>query len=102
MLYYLYHHRGNTAQYPYLIDIQNDIIEMLNTRLVIPLFDSHWLQKALPERLNPLIHINGHAFVLMTHQMASVPKSLLGKKLIHLKNEREKIKQAIDLLIDGF
>ncbi|MDD9341375.1 MAG: CcdB family protein [Providencia heimbachae] len=102
MQYHVYLNRGDRIRYPYLLDIQSDIIDILNTRLVIPLYDSKLVQKPLPERLNPIIYIDTHAFILMTHQMASVPLSVLGKKVIYIENEREKIKQAIDLLIDGF
>lgn len=56
----------------------------------------------LPTRLNPLIEIDGQSFVIMTHQMASVAKSLLGSEVADAISSRDQIKRAIDLLIDGF
>ncbi|WP_272675423.1 MULTISPECIES: CcdB family protein [unclassified Providencia] len=34
--------------------------------------------------------------------MACVPHSLLGKEIVDLSSQRDTIKHAIDLLIDGF
>ncbi len=41
------------GQIPIFTDIQSNIIDILNTRLVIPLFDSRLVKKPLPVRLNP-------------------------------------------------
>ncbi|NHX34486.1 cytotoxin, partial [Escherichia coli] len=60
------------------------------------------VKKPLPTRLNPQLFINGQVFVLMTHQMACVPRSLLGKEIVDLSCQRDTIKHAIDLLINGF
>ena len=38
MQYTVYRNPGNSQAYPYLLDIQSDIIGELNTRLVIPPF----------------------------------------------------------------
>ncbi|MEX0423608.1 CcdB family protein [Providencia rettgeri] len=102
MQYHLYQNRDDAIKYPYLLDIQSDIIDILNTRLVIPLFDSRLVKKPLPARLNPQLFINRQVFILMTHQMACVPLSLLGKEIIDLTHQRDTIRQAVDLLIDGF
>ncbi|MCL0004029.1 CcdB family protein [Providencia rettgeri] len=60
------------------------------------------VKKTLSVRLNPQLSINGQVFILMTHQMACVPHSLLGKKIVDLSCQRDTIKHAIDLLINGF
>ncbi|MGX2012917.1 CcdB family protein, partial [Enterobacter asburiae] len=36
--YYVYKNTGRITVYPYLLDVQSDIIGMRNTRVVIPLF----------------------------------------------------------------
>ncbi|MEY0434904.1 CcdB family protein [Providencia huaxiensis] len=102
MQYCLYQNRDDAIKYPYLLDIQSNIIDILNTRLVIPLFDSRLVKKPLPAHLNPQLVINGQFFILMTHQMACVPLSLLGKEIVDLTHQRDTIKHAIDLLINGF
>ncbi|HEM6920569.1 TPA: CcdB family protein [Providencia rettgeri] len=102
MQYCLYQNREDTVKHPYLLDIQSNIIDILNTLLVIPLFDSRLAKKPLPTYLNPQLFSNGQVFVLMTHQMACVPHSLLGKEIVDLNCQQNTIKHAIDLLIDGF
>ncbi|MTC24778.1 hypothetical protein GKR64_18110 [Providencia sp. wls1938] len=61
---------------------QLQLIHDLITRLIIPLFDTHHLQAALPIRLNPIINIEGQPYVLMTHLMSAISKSMLGKEII--------------------
>lgn len=53
MQYRLYQNRDDAIKYPYLLDIQSNTIDLLNTRLVIPLFDSRLVKKPLPARLTP-------------------------------------------------
>lgn len=48
MQYTVYRNPGNSQAYPYLLDIQSDIIGELNTRTVIPL---HRLKKEPRPRL---------------------------------------------------
>ena len=72
MQYTVYRNTGNSQAYPYLLDIQSDLIGELNTRLVIPL---HLLKKgasAPVARLTPVIQVEGYDVILMTHEMASV------------------------------
>lgn len=102
MQYHLYQNRGDTVRAPYLVDIQSDIIDILNTRLVIPLYDSDLFHQPVPDKLTPRLSIHGHDYILMTHLMAAVPQSILGKEIKNLSDEKERIKKAVDLLIDGF
>ncbi|MGR3806446.1 toxin CcdB [Pasteurella testudinis DSM 23072] len=101
MQYMLYRNRSN-INYPYLVDVQSDIIGNLNTRLVIPLFPLKLFQARPAERLNPVIHIEGEDYLLMTHEMASVRTTLLGDEVASLLSQRQLIKNAIDFLLDGF
>ncbi|MTB44335.1 hypothetical protein GKR47_01540 [Providencia sp. wls1950] len=61
---------------------QLQLIHDLTTRLIIPLFDTRHQQAALPIRLNPIINIEGQPYVLMTHLMSAISKSMLGKEII--------------------
>ncbi|EIF9275462.1 CcdB family protein [Escherichia coli] len=38
MQYRIYRNAGRSDAYPYLLDVQSDIIDELSTRLAIPLF----------------------------------------------------------------
>lgn len=87
--------------YPYFIDIQNSLLSDLNSRLVIPLSPHTALQNTDVKRLCPVMHIDDGNFVLLTHQMTSVPKSILKTEVTSLENSRYEILAAIDMLISG-
>ncbi|MFJ1227966.1 CcdB family protein [Yersinia proxima] len=102
MQFTVYHNLGNSRDYPYLVDVQSDLIDVLTTRLVIPLFPISKIRTQLPERLCPVIDVAGEKFAVMTHEMASIRRSLLGKVAGNASSDRGQIKNAIDFLIDGF
>ncbi|MCF6212053.1 MAG: CcdB family protein [Gammaproteobacteria bacterium] len=92
---------SSNETYPYFIDIQNSLLSDLNSRLVIPLSAHDTLSNTDAKRLCPVIRIDEDNFVLLTHQMTSVPKSILKTKVISLENIRHEILGAIDMLISG-
>lgn len=87
--------------YPYFVDVQNSLLSDLNTRLVIPFAKPSSLNNAEVERLCPLIPINGRNYVLLSHQLTSVPISALSKEEVSIEPYRYEILDAIDMLITG-
>ena len=83
---------------PYLVDIQNDILSSLDTRIVIPLVFS----LAKVDVLTKELKINDETLYLYTDQIATVPLSLLSEKVCSLKEQSEDIKNSIDFLVCGF
>ncbi len=83
---------------PYLLDIQNDILKDLTTRVVIPLIITN---KAI-NFLNPKFTINQIDVILSTTELASIPMEILGNKVCSLKDKREEIIGAVDFLVTGF
>lgn len=102
MQYTVYQNNGNSRDYPFLLEIQSDIIDDLNTRLAIPLYPLTGLRSQAPLRLTPLLEINGEPYLLLTHAMASVRKSQLGAEVCSVEQYRYQIKSALDFLLDGF
>lgn len=102
MQYRVYRNNGNSRSYPYVIDVQSDIIDDLHTRLVIPLFPLDKLNGRPVQRLNPVLSVEGDDYVVMTHEMASVRLSHLGEGVMDAQTYRKEIKDAIDFLVDGF
>lgn len=85
----------------YLLDVQANILDHLNTRLVVPLLP----MSAAPQpaaTLNPVFHIAGSAMVMATQFMAAVPTSLLKLPEGSLESCRDEITTAIDFLLQGF
>ncbi|GGD35755.1 hypothetical protein GCM10012288_07130 [Malaciobacter pacificus] len=83
---------------PYLLNVQNDILKSLNTRVVIPLVrDLKGVQGLTKELI-----INDEKVYLTTAQMGAVMISELKQKVVSLEDEKEEIKNSIDFLIYGF
>ena len=87
--------------YPYFIDIQTNLLDSLNSRAVIPLTPVKNVSKEYPKNLCPTISIDNKDFALLTHQITSVPISLLKRKTISAKEHRTDIISAIDFLATG-
>ena len=87
--------------FPYLLDVQADILDNLPTRVVVPLVKSSLLKKVAPV-LNPILKIASAEVVMVTPQIAGVPVRILGKRVSSLKEERKTIIAALDMLVVGY
>jgi CcdB protein. len=88
--------------YPLLIDIQNALLDSLDTKLVIPLvLFSKYESKPIKE-LMPVISINGKKYIVLTPLQAGINKKFLGNIVADLSSYRQDIISAIDFLITGF
>ena len=83
---------------PYLLNIQNDILDSINTRIVIPLVKDKNDFKGLTKEFT----IENQKVYLTTSQMGAVHKNELKTKITTLTNQKEEIKNSIDFLIYGF
>ena len=86
------------SEIPYFVDIQHNVINELNTRLVIPIYSNI---KAL-KKLNISCEVDGEVLTILTNKMTSVPSYLLDEKVANLKQHRDEIIASIDFLITGF
>lgn len=85
----------------YLLDVQTNILDHLNTRMVVPLLPLTSAPQPA-KTLNPVFEIAGTAVVMVTQFMAAVPTSLLKLPEINLESHRNEITAALDLLFQGF
>ena len=87
--------------YPFIIDIQNDLISDIATRIVIPLGKlSHFINNKM-KGLTPLITYESENYILLTPQVTSMPENLLKDPVGTLKSMRDEIISAIDFAITG-
>jgi toxin CcdB len=82
--------------------VQSDLLDELQTRVVIPLSKVSALTKSPVSQLTPLLEFEGVAYVLVTPQLAGVAQSELGPATGSLANHRNKILAAMDFLLLGF
>lgn len=53
MQFTVYYNTHPTSSYPYLLDVQSDLIDVLSTRLVVPLYLLDKVRTKIPARLCP-------------------------------------------------
>ena len=87
--------------YPFIIDVQDALLDGLNSRVVIPLTPLSDIEKSYPKNLCPEITIAGNEYSLLTHQMASVSTRTLSHCEGSLADFRNMIISAIDFLFTG-
>ena len=91
----------NTAGEGCLINIQSDLLDGLNTRIVVPLLPLADAPKAA-QSLNPVFEVEGTELVMVTQFMAAVPQGELEAPIGNLANQHQEISLALDMLFLGF
>lgn len=86
---------------PYLLNVQSDLLEELATRVVVPLYPAASMKGKTLKTLTPDFEIEGKQYVMVTPQLAGIPKKLLGANVADLSSKRNEIMAALDLLITG-
>ena len=85
----------------YLLDVQSDLLDAMNTKVVVPLF---FLSDA-PEpanSLNPIFEIEGNQVVMVTQFLAAVPVAILKDPKANLSEYFAEITRALDMVFQGF
>jgi toxin CcdB len=91
----------SAAAIPYLLEVQSDLLESVTTRVVVPL--ALRSERGRPARyLNPEFRIEGVDVVMVTEQIAGIPKRALGEEVTSLAQHRDQIMDAMDFLLRGF
>jgi len=93
--------KDTNKAYPYFVDIQNSLLDTLNSRVVIPLTPASKSENDYPKNLCPIIKLRNKNYALLTHQLASVSTNFLKKNEGSLKSRRAEIVGAIDFLVTG-
>ena len=93
--------RTKTA-FPLLVDVQTDLLEDLQTRVVIPLTQTAALIRRPLTHVMPVLPFDGEDYVLMTPQLAGIARSDLGALAGSLADQRQVILAAMDFLLTGF
>ncbi len=86
---------------PYFLDVQNDHIQGLKTRVLIPL----WRADALPHcmnELNPELEVAGLKVVMDTPSIGAVPTHTLKKAVANVGTHQWAIQNALDSLFGGY
>lgn len=85
----------------WLLDLQSDLLDGLNTRVVAPLL-ARADAPAPARRLNPVFLVAGVEAVMLTQFLAAVPVAILGPRIASLAGEQDAITAAVDMVFQGF
>jgi len=84
-----------------LVDLQADFLDVLKTRIVVPLLPAMETDWNLG-RLNPRFEIGGQLYVMATQRMAAIAVSEIGEAVVNLAQQHDRIIAATDFLFQGF
>lgn len=92
---------GERRRTPYLLDVQNDFIDGLATRVVVPLRTPTAFGPRA-RNLNPLLSAQGSELVLDTAAFGALPVSELRKPLENLRQHQTLVSEALDALFGAY
>ena len=88
-------------QYPFVVDIQSDLLGSLATRMVVPLAITQLASSDVPRSLCPMFQVQGLQLMLLPFEAAPLPKSLLKTDVQSLKRFASEIVAAMDAMMSG-
>jgi len=88
-------------QYPYVVDMQSNLLSSLATRLVAPLAVTTLLPHSVPPRLCPMLLVEGKSLMLVAFEAAPLERRLLKNKVASVKERASDIVAAMDAVMSG-
>ncbi len=86
---------------PYFLDLQNDFIDGLDTRVAVPLRASHAFKVRLRD-LHPQLEVEGNKVIMDTPALAAIPVRELRRPVANLAAQRLAIQNALDTLFGAW
>ena len=87
--------------YPYVVDVQSDLLSALATRMVVPLAVTALASQNLPRQLCPLISVNDKPLMLVPFEAAPLDKRLLKAEITSIRDRSHEIIAAMDAGLSG-
>ena len=87
--------------YPFVVDVQSELLSSLATRMVVPLAVTALAAKDLPRRLCPIIMVNNMPLMLVPFEAAPLDKRLLKTGVTSVRDRSHEIVAAMDSVLSG-
>ena len=87
-------------QVPYLLLLQADLFDELETRVVAPLIPADRYGPRL-DWLNPTVRVGKIEYVVSMAELAGVPAFIIGDPVDSAESKRHEVISALDFLITG-
>jgi toxin CcdB len=88
-------------QYPFVIDVQSNLLSSLATRMVVPLAVTSLAAKELPQRLCPVFTVRRKYLMLVPFEAAPLDKRLLKTEVSSIRDRASDIIAAMDAVMSG-
>jgi toxin CcdB len=85
----------------YVLDVQADLLNDLQTRVVVPLIPVNSGFRPIAE-INPVFELAGAPHILMAQSIGSVPARALRRPAMSLAAHHDTVTRALDVLLLGF
>ncbi len=92
---------ARSKRYPFLLDIQADLLRDLATHVVVPLTPLKRLHGKPITRLNPVVTVDGVEHAILFQELAAIPVAAIGNAVGNLRSHRDDLIAALDLLFTG-
>lgn len=93
----------NAATTPYLLEVQCNLLDELESCVVIPMRRlDHFASARLPTLLTPVFEVEGQSCLLETPKLAAVPRRLLKDRVASLASAQNQITGALAFLFQGY
>lgn len=98
----IYRNRAaSKGQYPFLLDVQSDILTGLQLRVVVPLAKQSEMRGPLLRGLLQVLDVNGVPLVMLTPMLAAIDRASLSEPVASALPQRAEIIAALDMLFTG-
>ncbi len=87
--------------YPFVVDIQSNLLDDLRTTVVIPVSPLSAVSEMPISRLCPIVAIENEKYVAFTQQVAGIDRKILGPQVANLSGYRSDFIAAIEVVISG-
>lgn len=92
---------SSRKRFPYLLDVQADLLQALATTVVVPLGPRAEAEERTLSRLMPVLRLDGQEVVAHTPQLAGIARRHVGRHVGNVAHARDDIVAALDLLFTG-
>lgn len=82
-----------------VVDLQTDLIGIEASRIVAPLREAG--RYATFPGLTPRVEVEGRGWIVRVQELAAIPGAELRDRVTSLAADRDALKRALDILIDG-
>jgi toxin CcdB len=93
--------KKSSTAYPFIIDMQNNLVDELTTRIVAPLALYSKFKDGELKKLTPRVSYKEQELLILIPQITSMPARLLKKPIGSLSHLRDEIIAALDFAIIG-